>query len=39
MASSVADSNEVIVGSKALVVGNAAGHGISVTQGIVSVDS
>ena len=39
MAASVADSDEVIVGSKALVVGNAAGNGISVTQGIVSVDS
>ncbi|MDE7216324.1 MAG: S1C family serine protease [Clostridia bacterium] len=39
MAVEVADSDEVIVGSKALVVGNAAGEGISVTQGIVSVDS
>ena len=35
----IADSDEVAVGSGALVVGNAAGKGISVTQGIVSVDS
>lgn len=35
----IANSDEVSVGSGALVVGNAAGYGLSVTQGIVSVDS
>ncbi|MDE6189463.1 MAG: S1C family serine protease [Clostridia bacterium] len=35
----VVDSDEVLVGSSAVVVGNAAGYGLSVTQGIVSVDS
>ncbi|MDE5990910.1 MAG: S1C family serine protease [Clostridia bacterium] len=35
----IANSDEVVVGSGALVVGNAAGMGISVTKGIVSVDS
>lgn len=35
----IADSDDVAVGSKTFVVGNAAGKGISVTKGIVSVDS
>ncbi|MDE6614881.1 MAG: S1C family serine protease, partial [Clostridia bacterium] len=35
----IGNSDEVAVGSKTLVVGNAAGKGISVTKGIVSVDS
>ncbi len=34
-----ASSNKVAVGSTAVAIGNAAGLGISVTQGIVSVDS
>lgn len=36
---SVADSNDVIVGQKAIVAGNPAALGISVTSGIISVDS
>ncbi len=34
-----ADSNEVAVGQTAIAIGNAKGSGISVTSGIVSVDS
>ncbi len=33
------DSNELLVGQKAIAVGNAEGEGISVTSGVVSVDS
>ncbi len=36
-AATFGDSDEVIVGEKAFVVGNANGHGISVTGGIISV--
>ena len=35
----VADSNDIAVGQWAFTVGNASGAGISVTQGVVSVDS
>lgn len=35
----VADYHSATVGSKAIAIGNAAGEGISVTQGIISVDS
>lgn len=38
-AAEFADSNEVAVGQTAIAVGNAKGSGISVTSGIVSVDS
>jgi serine protease Do len=34
-----ADSNEVVVGQTAMAIGNAEGEGISVTEGVVSVDS
>ena len=36
---SVGDSNQITVGSKALAVGNPEAEGISVTEGIISVDS
>ena len=39
LAVTVANSDDVQVGSTAIAVGNAAGEGISVTSGIVSVDS
>ena len=39
LAVSIADSDDVQVGSTAIAVGNAEGEGISVTSGIVSVDS
>ena len=35
----VADSNKVTVGDTAIAIGNAEGEGISVTRGVVSVDS
>ena len=35
----IADSDEVIVGESAIAIGNAQGYGISVSSGIVSVDS
>jgi len=35
----VRNSDDLVVGSTALAVGNAAGLGISVTQGVISVDS
>lgn len=35
----VADSNHVVIGQTAIAIGNAEGEGISVTSGIVSVDS
>jgi len=38
-ACTVADSNNVVVGTKAIAIGNPAGEGLSVTEGIVSVDS
>ncbi len=38
-AAKIEDSNNVTVGSSAYAIGNAAGEGISVTQGIISVDS
>lgn len=38
-ASDVADSDKVVVGNRAIAIGNAQGLGISSTSGIVSVDS
>lgn len=35
----IADSNHVVIGQTAIAIGNAEGEGISVTSGIVSVDS
>lgn len=35
----IADSNNVVIGQTAIAIGNAEGEGISVTAGIVSVDS
>lgn len=39
VAADFADSNDVVVSQTAYVVGNAEGEGISVTKGVVSVDS
>ena len=33
------DSNETVIGEKAFVIGNANGHGISITGGLISVES
>lgn len=35
----VADSDKVVVGGRAIAIGNAKGYGISVSSGVVSVDS
>ena len=35
----VADSNEIMVGDKAIAIGNSKGFGISATTGVISVDS
>ncbi|MDE5618733.1 MAG: S1C family serine protease, partial [Clostridia bacterium] len=39
MAAEIADSESVAVGEKVNAIGNAAGKGISVTEGVISVDS
>ena len=38
-AAEFADSNEIVVGQKAVAIGNAEGAGISATSGVISVDS